>query len=420
MLISDRTVLESYSDECRSAFSPARRLPTELLAEIFRMCDPPGERVLTNRTPTQEINRLAKKYLLQLSQVCSHWHGVAMGTPMLWSTITLDETVWKACSRSSKTLLNLVETSLKRGADYPLTIRAAVGLGTPTERSILELLSQHSHRWKHVYLRLDIRSSPLLAVVRGHLPLLETLKLVNSSPVNHHPHTDDIFEIAPKLRVVFLGDWHLKPPRLPWSTLRSLMYRTTYRGMGQTTLGTLIESIKCPLLEDLRFLRSNSGLYSGLRLPCRWNQHHFLEFASRSSLHATLRTLRIDAVIEEHELLQCLATLPLLEALYISDFQDHNPTITDNLLQRLVWRPEEPSLVPHLNFLRLTSLLHFSDDTLRNFVTSWMLPGRIDYAPCLEIHCLSDRERDLTPGTLEMMSALEGSGELELKITLGW
>ncbi|KAJ7646049.1 hypothetical protein DFH06DRAFT_1096143 [Mycena polygramma] len=378
VLMSDRAKLQSYSDGCRSAFSPIRRLPPELLAEIFGMCDPPGERVLSNNiAPTKEINRLAKKYLLQLSRVCFHWHGVAMETPMLWSTIIFDQTLWSSCSRSSKTLFDLVETSLERGADYPLTIRAAVGRGNPAERSILELLGQHSHRWKHVYLRVDTRCFPFLANARGRFPLLETLRLINSSSVNHLPYIEDIFESAPKLRVVFLGDWHPTPLRLPWNTLRSFMYRIEPwldPSGGQTTLGTLLESMNCSRLADLRFIRSKSGA------PCRWNQPCFLGFVSRSSLHMTLRILQIDAALEDHELLQCLAVLPLLEVLYISDSKNRHPTITDNLLQQLVWRPDQPCLVPHLDILRLTSLVHFSDDALRDLILSRTLAARSDYA----------------------------------------
>ncbi|KAJ7646046.1 hypothetical protein DFH06DRAFT_1210976 [Mycena polygramma] len=172
-LISDRTTLASYGDGCRSVFSPIRRLPTELLAEIFGMCRPPGEDIMSGITPDKELDRVAKKYLLQFSQVCSHWHGVIMGTPMLWSTITLDVAVWS--STSPKILLDLLTASLDRGGDYPLTMQVAVDFGDPNEYYVLNLLSRHSHRWKCVHLWIDTRSFPSLAGIRGHLPLLDTL-----------------------------------------------------------------------------------------------------------------------------------------------------------------------------------------------------------------------------------------------------
>ncbi|KAJ7831409.1 hypothetical protein B0H14DRAFT_2277533, partial [Mycena olivaceomarginata] len=39
-LASERRTLASYADGCRGVFSPVRRLPAELLAEIFSMCFP--------------------------------------------------------------------------------------------------------------------------------------------------------------------------------------------------------------------------------------------------------------------------------------------------------------------------------------------------------------------------------------------
>ncbi|KAJ6535792.1 hypothetical protein DFH09DRAFT_881463, partial [Mycena vulgaris] len=39
---SERASLEFYTDGYRTVLSPARRLPTELLVDIFDMCAPPG------------------------------------------------------------------------------------------------------------------------------------------------------------------------------------------------------------------------------------------------------------------------------------------------------------------------------------------------------------------------------------------
>ncbi|KAJ7646059.1 hypothetical protein DFH06DRAFT_1476634 [Mycena polygramma] len=294
ILISDRNELESYSDGCRSAFSPIRRLPTEVLAEIFGMCYPPGEGVIAETvTPVEEVDRVAKKYLLQISQVCSHWHSVVMETPMLWSTIILDTDVWSSCTLSSKTLLDLIAISLNRGVDYPLTLYGTVDHGDPNEHLILDLLSQHSHRWKCVSLWIDVASLPFLINARGHLPLLKTLELVNFGSWSDVSYTDDIFETAPKLTDVSLTNWHSLPPMLPWKQVSPLTVRSA--------------------------------------LP----MEPTIDFACRSSLHATLRVLRIDTFIEEHELTICLGAVPLLQELYISDSAHHLLTITDNLLQQL-------------------------------------------------------------------------------------
>ncbi|KAF8178871.1 hypothetical protein K438DRAFT_1457434, partial [Mycena galopus ATCC 62051] len=40
-LVSDRAMLADYADGCQSLFTPVRRLPPELLVEIFEACAPP-------------------------------------------------------------------------------------------------------------------------------------------------------------------------------------------------------------------------------------------------------------------------------------------------------------------------------------------------------------------------------------------
>jgi hypothetical protein len=71
-LASERQSLVAYTDGCRSIFSPVRRLPAEILAEIFDMCSPTEiYHVSRHTTPQQEVERLSGRHLLQLAQVCS-------------------------------------------------------------------------------------------------------------------------------------------------------------------------------------------------------------------------------------------------------------------------------------------------------------------------------------------------------------
>ncbi|KAJ6535802.1 hypothetical protein DFH09DRAFT_931658, partial [Mycena vulgaris] len=109
---SERASLESYTDGCRSLFSPVRRLPTELLADIFDMCAPPDTHELSDTTtPEEEVDR-----------VCSRWHRIVMATPMLWSKIAADTDLWDRTNASSATLLRLIAAALERGADFPLSL----------------------------------------------------------------------------------------------------------------------------------------------------------------------------------------------------------------------------------------------------------------------------------------------------------
>jgi hypothetical protein len=87
-LILERDSLIHYAAGCGSLFAPIRRVPNELLVEIFAMASQPSR--ISEGTPQEEPCRLAKQDLLHLSQVCSHWNHVVMNTPMLWSNIVVD------------------------------------------------------------------------------------------------------------------------------------------------------------------------------------------------------------------------------------------------------------------------------------------------------------------------------------------
>ncbi|KAJ7147920.1 hypothetical protein C8R43DRAFT_843757, partial [Mycena crocata] len=85
-LLEDKASLKSYVDGCRAALSPVRRLPPEILCEVFALlCTASADTFST----AEELQNLAKMELLQLSRVCSHWHRLVMGTPGLWSEIVV-------------------------------------------------------------------------------------------------------------------------------------------------------------------------------------------------------------------------------------------------------------------------------------------------------------------------------------------
>ncbi|KAJ7339029.1 hypothetical protein DFH08DRAFT_705089 [Mycena albidolilacea] len=109
-LASERQSLVSSTDGCQSIFSPVRRLPAEILAQIFDMCSPIDiYHVSRHTTPQQEVS--------------SSWYHVAMETPKLWSTIVVDTSLWDDCAPAAHTLLSLLEASLNKGGNHPLFVQ---------------------------------------------------------------------------------------------------------------------------------------------------------------------------------------------------------------------------------------------------------------------------------------------------------
>ncbi|KAJ7922256.1 hypothetical protein B0H13DRAFT_129401 [Mycena leptocephala] len=223
-LVAERSSLAAHFEACRSVFPPIRRLPVELLAEVFEMCSPFNDQSSLSRdqysslpdpnTPGQELDRLAQCHLLVLSQVSSLWHNVALDIPKLWSTISLDTSLWTA----SCPCLSLLGASLKRSGKHPVKIRVDASTGHLNAHPALELLSQHARRWQEVHFWVGPDFTQYLSNAKGNLPLLKTL----------HLGTDwkgvDIFEIAPALRKVSFCGSTENIAKLPWPQIREFTY----------------------------------------------------------------------------------------------------------------------------------------------------------------------------------------------------
>ncbi|KAJ7137576.1 hypothetical protein C8R43DRAFT_1109862 [Mycena crocata] len=466
-LKEDRATLAEYAAGCSSIFSPARRIPTELLVEIFDMTSPfDPESNFFDEIPELEVERLAKTYLLDISQVCSYWHSAAMGTPRLWADLSVDVTLW---TESDMTQFDLVATSLQRSANCPLTMGIVVVDGG-ISRQLIELLVRHSHRWKDVCLWMDPRSFEFLAAARGHLPILQRLDISGVTDETFLGFRFDAFELAPKLTKFGLRFWSSDLPVLPWGQLTKIRYDNEgspnlsngfelMRSLQTASVYHLHANVSCISLPvTLLPVASNiagpltieitpsadpaeaqgvlTAILDALTLsslrhillfskpgapPLLWAQTpDFMAFASRSSLHASLTVLEIKVVILDGEFLQCLSVLPSLETLSIHDCEDidgGHAVITDNLLRRLTWVPDEDNLIPRLNYLKIFSLLRFQDDLFWEFIVSRILPGRCTYGPFeTDIFWLLGSDRQFSSEFTNRLVSLKKKGDLYLVI----
>lgn len=376
---------------------------------------------------------------------------------MLWSTIVVDTTLWDAAAASSEVLMRLIASSLERGGSHPLRIQVAVA-DHPDGRGVLEFLSRHAPRWRHFILWSELPSFDFIAAAKGNLPLLETLEI---SSQNEECTGSDVFLVAPRLCDVTFTGWAAKVPTLPWNQLERCKYinilpndfvdslallphfSTGTRCIFELAVLDILDPIDLPPISSNipafnLVLTVNSywgtsdvlgAVLACLTLPCldtlalvgelnepplHWNQDKFLSFASRSALHASLVELEIRATIQDYQLLQCLAGLPLLDALILSESHDHSNTfITDDLFAGLVRRSEDTCLVPRLTFLCLTSCLRFSESTFWEFAASRLVPDRPDDGLSqVKIYWLPNQIRELSPEFLDHGLELDARGDL--------
>ncbi|KAF7354068.1 hypothetical protein MVEN_01094200 [Mycena venus] len=439
-LKSERHTLASYAKGCRSVLAPIRRLPTELLAEIFEMCSPTY--TISDQTTTrEEVDRVSKRHLRQLAQVSSFWYNIAMGTPKLWSTIVLDTALWNRCILSAKTLFSLLESSLKLGGNHPLTI---------------ELLSQHAWRWEDVYFWSDIDSSRYLTSAKGNLDRLEKLY------ISAEWRGVDIFRLAPLLtEIIFCGKVE-NVPHLPWPQIQTLTYigeaymvpflsfsllvkahnvatalfdidlrNAQFDAPWQLVssnvqfitfelavhdlrvVGRMFDSLTLPHLKSFNFTPRPDGR------PPLWSTESFLSLAERSSFQHNLTRLEIDATATDEDLLRCLPVLPQLEELVISDSTSHgeNILITDTLLQGLVYKSGSTPLIPRLDFLCLTFVLGFNDSLFVEVVNSRLDDYFNGLAAAFEVHLwwLPACRREASSQMLAQLLSLVSAGDLAFK-----
>ncbi|KAJ7615206.1 hypothetical protein DFH06DRAFT_1239833 [Mycena polygramma] len=407
-------VIASSRSEVARLFSPIRRLPTEIITDIFALCSPgrvpfydPLEEV-----PDDMFERSSQSHLLQLSQVSSRWHDIIMQTPWLWATIVCPQLDSRA-----KRATALLSRSLDRSG----SCRLAVGcVGSRMDGGALELLAQHCARWQTADIYLNKAAEDSFSSARGNFPNLERLQIGGFGP-----RPNDLFSTASKLTHVTLAISGGMVPDLPWAQLRQVdfyFYRNTSEIQSilaimcscssgcvfnvhhldleflahQPPLTAVVSNIQALCLSLYDSGARLGDILEALTLPClqkltiqssyHWPRDHFPAFASRSSFPSGLTSLSLhDTVISEDDLAACLSEMDALSELFIQDFGDNdyreNVLVTASLLQRLTWTADPSCLVPHLSSMRFASFFSFRSQALLDFITSRLHSGRKGNVP---------------------------------------
>ncbi|KAG7099947.1 hypothetical protein E1B28_001740 [Marasmius oreades] len=206
-LISQREKLQTFVSSHKALISPIRRLPAEVMSEIFVHC-----LQTKDRNPTRS---LAEAPLL-LTLVCRRWREIALSTAQLWSSlhIYLPPTAQKYEIRLTEVINRRAEgvkAWLSRSGSLPLSISLVVGLDRDSSgravlvyKSVMDVFFSFSHKWGTLMLRVP---SCLLEVIEDYarphwqdLTRLQTLiidydmasrQLLFLDPAAPHPSPED-------------------------------------------------------------------------------------------------------------------------------------------------------------------------------------------------------------------------------------
>ncbi|KAK7461319.1 hypothetical protein VKT23_008498 [Stygiomarasmius scandens] len=220
-LQSQRSRWHDYARQQESLLTPIRKLPVEIVSEIFKFYQLDSEYGL-EILAQEEGEDSIKSPILALSHVCSHWREVSISKPPLWSAISVDFKRWENHLEdvgNSNQLRSLIELYLERSRPTPLNIKIGsfhIYLEGEAPDLIIRALLAERARWKGIALDLghdfcdaciqlaDTSDSSL------HFPSLETVELdwredswpladINSEP---EEFLNSLLVNSPKLRRV--------------------------------------------------------------------------------------------------------------------------------------------------------------------------------------------------------------------------
>ncbi|KAJ7453174.1 hypothetical protein FB451DRAFT_1373894, partial [Mycena latifolia] len=411
-ILADRMKLQAYVDGCRSVFSPVRRLPPELLCEIlasYSEFPPEGSEDDSedeSESNEREIKSLSKWDMLLLSHVCTQWRTLVIETPKFWSDIVVCGNRWP---ENPTRPLDLLRTSLERGARYPLTLSVDLAfVPDSTAQAVLDLVMEYCERWQSVAISMDIAGLSSMQNIEGRLGMLERLELQFLNQTDSDSVVDGIeltvFQTAPRLSHVRFGNLNQHPcPKVPWKQLRSFIYEH-HQGHDVAAALALMRNLHSETVFELRDFDPwgldlplalsplTARVFSFCIAPCTRRDPHeavqalgdllncltlldlcefsidrarhrfsnaiyfpqiqFHSLSMRSSFKDTLRTLDLRHVImTEGELLHSLATLASLECLIIGD-------------QHRLYKLPKHILITDALFLGLTSIPNSPDSCL--------------------------------------------------------
>ncbi|KAJ7158123.1 hypothetical protein C8R46DRAFT_1292093 [Mycena filopes] len=212
--------------QLRAVIAPVRKVPVELLAEIFRY---------TCLSTPFYAGSLLRRHLGKLkpaevvSHVCAHWRQVAITTPQLWTDllpITLNKIPTEAYCTGLKEWLG-------RSAPLPIHFQLRC-VGDVDAAAVVGALLAVADRWSDAHFTLS-SLSVLSNIPSDRLKQLRNLAL-QSTDTSSAPLA--AFSLAPNLTKVTLYTRHIARLQLPWSQLAHLTVAET--AAPQECLDTLV------------------------------------------------------------------------------------------------------------------------------------------------------------------------------------
>ncbi len=194
-LIRERERVEDHLLDTKTLLHPIRRLPDDVLREIFTTCVK-TETFFYTRRIGNSLDVLKRSQWV-LSHVSRPWRAVALNTAMLWSSIELSFDMYG--TRNDMNLRYMLGLMLERSRGHDIVV-AIYSEEDISSLSGLAALSVGISRCTELALFIPYVSLPVFSFCRGSLSHLRHLLLQLTDDVPPDATEVDIFDIAPRLR----------------------------------------------------------------------------------------------------------------------------------------------------------------------------------------------------------------------------
>jgi hypothetical protein len=348
-LLEQRKQIVASMEAHQGLISCIRRLPPEILAEIFMRCLP-HQLCIKPKSGTAP---------LILTRICSRWRTVVLNTPRLWRSLDL------GCPGRPKMLQENVAflqnwLSRARGCPLSLVVDACYWGRDNAHKELAELLQPYTSQLARLSFRFN--EATVLELLLKDVPMLEHLTL-RGEIRSWNRRKISMTQPEPRLRSINLWSNYLTPDDLSlfdpgWANLSRvkvvLRFSPTESNVHafwtllqhcpnldefvfSTVLATHADMTICPLgtlrhakLRSLHVAVMQAGLFvnpltlpnlrhlriSCARIPITWRQEEFKAFLSRSQCQLeTLKIVDKKRVSTQEDWAEYTALIPTLEHL---------------------------------------------------------------------------------------------------------
>ncbi|KAJ7691922.1 hypothetical protein B0H17DRAFT_550785 [Mycena rosella] len=198
-LKDERIAVSNFRLQNNAILSPLRRIPPEVLAEIFAWTLPSADEIVATDRCGFDIGRSP----WVLGHISRQWRAVSLSTPCLWSLVVIDY------SFSTWYPLPFLEAQIARARNLEIHFYGCQDSDSRPQITFFQTLVERSSIWKELKIGLTSDLVPHLTTLRNRIPLLRSLWIEWDDPESQTAaDLIDAFHTAPSLLDASIWNQH--------------------------------------------------------------------------------------------------------------------------------------------------------------------------------------------------------------------